>query len=167
MNNCENYLVDLPYPSVNIQRDNSRYASLISGAFAGPGSETTAIAQYAAHNFYTVDYPEIHHAYQCIISVEVLHFELLGALIRDLGCRPKFLTYENCRYWSGSFPVYAYAMISILNADIEGEKAAIEHYTQLIQQIHHAEIQNLFRRIILDEQKHVEVLTNFLNSIKK
>lgn len=166
MNHCENYLVDLPYPSVKVQGKNTYYATLISGAFGGPGSESTAIAQYTAHNFYTYDYPEINFAYQCIASVEVTHLNLLGNLIRDLGLPPKFLTYETNCYWTGKNPVYAYKIRQILLSDIKGERDAIAHYTRLIRQIDFPDIQRLFQRIILDEQKHIEILTNILASIK-
>ncbi|WP_073079923.1 ferritin family protein [Sporobacter termitidis] len=164
MFNCDDFLVHQPYPSVEITECNTYYATLISGAFAGPGSETTAITQYTAHNFFTFVQPQITEAYQCIISVELLHLNLLGNLIRDLGLPPKFLTYETHQYWNGSYPVYAYELRPILLADIEGEHAAIAHYTRLIQQIAQPQIQDLFRRIILDEQKHVEILEYFLGN---
>lgn len=166
MNNCENYLVDLPYPSVTPKKPNTYYAALISGAFGGPGSESTAIAQYTAHNFYTLDYPEINFAYRCIASVEVTHLNLLGNLIRDLGLHPKFLTYETNCYWTGKNPVYAYKIRPILLSDLKGEHDAIAHYTKLIKQIDAPDIQRLFQRIILDEQKHIEILTSLLETIK-
>ncbi len=162
MLDCDDFLVRLPYPSVEITEYNTYYATLISGAFAGPGSETTAITQYTAHNFFTYIQPGITEAYHCIISVELLHLNLLGNLIRMLGLPPKFLTYETNQYWNGSYPVYEYELRPILLADIEGEQAAIAHYTRLIQQISLPQIQDLFRRIILDEQKHVEILNYFL-----
>lgn len=165
MEDCNQFLVNLPYPEVGALRCNARHAALLSGAFAGPGSETTAIAQYVAHNFYTLDYPELNFAYQCITSVEVTHLKLLGGMIRKLGQHPKFKTYETNRFWNGCFPVYAYQIKPILLADLEGERAAIAHYTKLIQEINCPEIQTVLRRIILDEQKHVEILTSFLETI--
>jgi bacterioferritin len=158
---CENYSVNLPYPSVVIYEQNTYYASLLSDAFAGPGSETTALTQYTAHNFYTLCYPEITNAYKCILSVEYIHLNLLGNLIRDLGLHPIFMTYQTMQYWSGSFPEYASDIKQILLADIAGENAAIAHYTQLISQINNPDIQALISRIILDEKKHVEILTSF------
>lgn len=165
MNNCQNYLVDLPYPKVEVKMTNPYYAKLLSGAFGGPGSESTAIAQYTAHNFYTLDYPEINSAYQCITAVEVTHLTLLGNLIRDLGLPPKFLTYETNCYWTGKNPVYAYKIKPILLSDLKGERDAIAHYKRLINQIPSPEIQRLLQRIILDEEKHVEILSDFLAAI--
>jgi bacterioferritin len=160
-NDCENYSVNLPYPSVVIYERNTYYAALLSDAFAGPGSETTALTQYTAHNFYTLDYPEITIAYRCILSVEYIHLNLLGNLIRDLGLHPIFMTYETKQYWNGSFPDYASDIKQILLTDIDGENAAIAHYTKLISQIDNLDIQALLTRIILDEKKHIEILTSF------
>lgn len=165
MDDCEKYLVALPYPTVPELKANARYAILLSGAFGGKGSESTAIAQYTAHNFYTADYPEINRAYQCITSVEVTHLHLLGNLIRNLGKPVKFASYETNAYWSGNYPAYAYETRSILRSDLDGEKDAVAHYTRLIRQIPGPEIQAILSRIILDEQKHIEILTGFLNAL--
>ncbi len=40
---CGPYLVDLPYPAVAVANPNPHYARIISDAYAGRGSETTAI----------------------------------------------------------------------------------------------------------------------------
>lgn len=149
-----------------MQNKNICWATSISGAFGGPGSESTAIAQYTAHSFFTVDYPEIYHAYRCIASVEVRHLYLLGNLVRDLGLAPKFMTYETNCYWTGKNPTYAYELKSILLADLEGERASIAHYEKLIKQIDSPDFQRLFQRIILDERNHIEILTSFLSTIK-
>lgn len=164
MQDCGKYLVDAPYPEVGSLPHNFEYAALISDAFAGAGSEATAIGQYTAHNFYTLEHPELHFAYQCITSVEVIHLTLLGNLVLKLGQAPKLMSYVSNEYWSGEFPVYAYQLRPILLADLEAEKAAIAHYLRLIRQIDCAEMQALFRRIILDERKHVETINEFLRA---
>lgn len=158
------FFVDMPYPQVAILEKDTACAILLSGAFAGPGSESTAIAQYTAHNFYTMGYPEIANAYRSIISVEMLHLDLLGNMIRDLGIHPRFMTYETGAYWSGNYPAYACDIKRILNSDIQGENDAAEHYKSLVRQIDHPDIQNVLQRIILDEEKHIQILTSFLTN---
>jgi len=165
LQDCGRYLVNAPYPEVGKLAHNFEYAALVSDAFAGAGSEATAIGQYMAHNFYTLEHPELHFAYECITSVEVLHLTLLGNLVLKLGQAPKFMSYVSNEYWSGEFPVYAYQIRAILLADLEGEKAAIAHYLRLIRQIDCPEMQALFRRIILDERKHVETINEFLRAL--
>ncbi|MEA4921545.1 MAG: ferritin-like domain-containing protein [Clostridiaceae bacterium] len=163
---CKKYLVDQPYPQIPVLSSNNYYATLLSGAFAGQGSEMTAIAQYTAHGFYLADYPEIIQAYECILYVEMHHLDILGKLIHGLGCHPKFITYETKCYWSGNYPVYAYELKPILIADIKAEKDAVARYTRLINQISSPDIQMIIRRIIADEQKHVEIFSGFLSSLK-
>lgn len=161
----DRYRVDLPYPSVSELRKNDVYANIISGAYAGKGSETTAIVQYASHRYFTQEYPQIHTAYKYIAFVEMTHFDLLGNLILNLGSNPKLYSYETSCYWNGSYAAYKWTIKSILEADIEGEYAAVAHYTKMIRLIPNESIQTLFRRIILDEERHIEVLSHYLKMI--
>jgi bacterioferritin len=85
-------------------------------------------------------------------------------MIRDLGIQPKFMTYETGAYWSGHYPVYAFDIKRILNSDIQGEFDAAEHYKRLAGEIEHQDIRNLLQRIILDEEKHIQILTSFLTN---
>ncbi len=161
--NCEEfkqYSVDLPYPKVTVTKQNRRYATIISGAFGGKGSEMTAITQYGIHRFFIEEYPEAANAYKYIAAVEMIHWNLLGGLIKDLGLCPKFLSYETNQPWNGCFPAYGTNFEEIITSDYEGERAAIAHYNRMIGSIDNAEIQSLFRRIILDEERHIEILTD-------
>lgn len=153
------YRIDLPYPAVTIGEPNPQYAALVSGVFAGEGSETTAIAQYSTHRFFTTEYPDVYEAYKYIAFVEMIHFNLLGSLIKQLRFAPYLYSYEAEQYWSGSYPEYRMSLKEILESDIEGEKAAVAHYTRLINEIDNESFQALFARIILDEERHIEVLS--------
>lgn len=155
----EEYRVDLPYPRASIPEHNLRQAALISGAYAGQGSETTAIAQYATHRFFTAEYPDVYKAYLYIAATEMIHFSLLGELILALGLKPALYSYETDAFWVGSNPDYQFHLAEILQSDLKGERDAIAHYTRLIAQIDNPSIQTLFRRIILDEEKHVRLLS--------
>ena len=155
----DQYRVNLPYPEVTVSEANPRYAALLSGTYAGKGSEATAIAQYASHRYFTQDYPEIYTAYKYIAFTEMTHFDRLGHLILQLGTNPKLFSYEDLRWWSGADPAYHQAIRPILESDIEGEHGAIAHYTRIIGEIPDESIRALLRRIIMDEERHVEVLT--------
>ena len=152
------YRIDLPYPEVTVDRPNHQWARLVSGIYAGKGSETTAIAQYTAHRYYTAQYPAAFTAYKYITIVETIHLELLGNLVLALGFKPLFASFETNRYWTGQYPDYQFDLRRIIEADIAGERGAIAHYQRLIGQIPDESIQALFRRIILDEERHIEVL---------
>ncbi len=152
------YHVDLPYPAVSVNAPNPRWAALLSGAFAGKGSESTAIGQYSTHRFFTQAWPEIYTAYKYIAFTEMTHFSLLGHLILKLGTNPKLFSYQDLRWWSGEDPEYHQSIRPILESDMEGERNAIAHYTRLIGEIDDESIRTLLRRIILDERRHLEVL---------
>jgi bacterioferritin len=154
------YRVDLPYPSTSNVKPNPGYGQIISDAYAGQGSETTAIAQYWSHRYFVKNLPDVYVAYKYITIVETTHLELLGNLIQALGLNPLFYSYEARQYWSGYYPDYQLELNQILLSDIQGEREAITHYNQIINSIDEKSIQALVRRIILDEEKHIEELTN-------
>jgi len=160
--NCDEfnrYRIDLPYPSTSNVKPNARYGQIISDAYAGQGSETTAIAQYWSHRYFVKNIPDVYVAYKYITIVETTHLELLGNLILTLGVNPLFYSYETSQYWSGYNPDYQLTLNQILQSDIQGEREAIAHYNRIINSIDEKSIQALVRRIILDEEKHIEELT--------
>ena len=156
------YEVDEPYPEVSDIKRNTKYAAIISGALAGKGSESTAIAQYSTHRLYLRDYPEAYRAYKYIALVEMRHWRFLGQLVLKLGLSPKLASYETNAFWSGGYPEYEQYLEPIIKSDIRGEKGAIAHYQRMIGQIEVPQIQALFRRIIKDEELHVKILTGLL-----
>lgn len=159
---CEEFnlfRIDAPYPSVHTQ-PNRQYAVLVSGIFAGPGSESTAIAQYGSHRFMLNDYRDIYSAYKYLAATEMIHWQLLGELLLQLGAYPRLYSQEQKAWWQGSYPAYRTALGDILQADIEGERGAIAHYRRLIERIPLPDVQALFQRIILDEQRHLEILNS-------
>lgn len=160
------YRVNLPYPPVTLTQNDRRYAALLSDAYAGKGSETTAIAQYRVHRLYLKKYPEIASAYQQISAVEMLHQDLLGNLVLRLGCPPKLCSRTTGQYWNGSFPMYRSQILLIFESDAEQERHAIAHYAQLIQTIPNESVQTLFKRIILDEELHLHYLEALIAKYK-
>ena len=157
-NEFNRYHINKAYPDVLISRPNYHYARLVSGAYAGQGSETTAIVQYMSHRYFVENYADVYAAYKYIAFTEVIHQNLLGRLILRLGLNPLLISYETNEFWRGSFPDYQYSLNQILESDIQGELNAIAHYERLIDSIDDKSIQLLFQRIIMDEQRHVEVL---------
>lgn len=152
------YSLEIPYPNVEPKAPNRRYAQIVSGAFGGKGSEMTAITQYGAHRLLLRERPEAYRAYQYIAYVEMIHWNLLGTLIHRLGMYPTIRSCETGCWWNGSFPAYRQKFAEIIEADIAGEKDAIAHYRRMMERIDDQAIQSLFARIILDEEKHIEIL---------
>jgi len=161
------YRINEPYPSTEGVCPNSYYARLVSDAYAGRGSEMTAITQYSFHNLYTGEYPEVYTAIRYIAFVEMIHLRLLGELLTRLNFIPRYFSCQTGNFWNGSFPDSHIKIAEMLAADIAGEHDAIDHYKRLICQIKDIKMQDLFKRIILDEEKHIEVLTPFYNQYRK
>lgn len=157
----ERFRSNAPYPAVTIHDGDQRYALMISDAYAGKGSETTAIAQYRFHRLLLNELPDIYTAYQHIAATEMIHQDLLGNLLKNLGMAPKLCSGTVNQFWSGKFPDYRCKLPDIYEADAQGERNAIAHYSMLAERIKNESMQALFRRIILDEELHL----SFLNSL--
>ncbi len=166
--NCKElnkYRADCPYPTLKVKRPNKRYGNLLLEAYGGKCSETTAITQYVSHNFYSGDNAELRNAFKYISIVEMHHLDMLGDLIRQLGVRPEFKSVKHNRYWNGCFVNYDTDVKKMIKADIQGEREAIALYKKLISQIDDEGIRKLLRRIIMDEMKHIEILSALYKKI--
>lgn len=158
--------IKLPYPSTTLTKEDCKYVSMISDAYAGKGSETTAVNQYNAHRFYLQELPEIYEAYQILASVEMIHQELLGKIIFNLGCPPKLCSrMTNCN-WSGGFVNYRNQLIPIFESDAQEERNAIAHYKKMIQAIENSSVQALLQRIIMDEELHLSYLEALITKFR-
>lgn len=166
--NCKElnkYRADCPYPALKVKRPNKRYGNLLLEAYGGKYSETTAINQYVSHNFYSGDNTDLENAFRYISIVEMQHLDMLGDLIRKLGVRPEFRSSKQNFYWSGCFVNYDTEVKKMIRADIEGEREAIALYKKLISQINDEYVRDVLRRIIMDEKKHIEVLSSLYKKI--
>lgn len=158
-------LVNKPYPKVEVQGKNIKYAHLLLEDYAGLTSEETAIHQYSYQNFNTFlldcDFATI---LSQIAMVEMKHLELLGKTIKLLGVDPKMITKNHpfFTYWSSSFVDYTTDKIAMLQSNIEIERKTIQNYKCHIRLIHDPFIQRLLERIIEDEEKHIQCFEQLL-----
>lgn len=159
--------IDLPYPPVTLTKNDCQYAATISDAYAGKGSETTAFNQYKVHRFYLKKLPEIYEAYQILASAEMIHQELLGDIVIRLGVAPKLSSrITNC-YWNGGFIHYRSQLLPIFESDAQEERNAIAHYKLLIETIPNQSMQELFKRIIMDEERHLAYLESLIEEFRQ
>lgn len=147
-----------PYPEVEVESQNLRYAKLLLDAYAnGEKSEMTAITQYMHHHL-TIKNKEIADVELCIALVEMKHLEMLGELIKMLGGNPKYRR-SNKAWWDGGEVAYGDNIEFKLKLDIDAEKSAIEGYKTLISEIKDRNITKILSRILEDEIMHLEILT--------
>ncbi|WP_099205932.1 ferritin family protein [Scatolibacter rhodanostii] len=159
--------IDLPYPSVTLTKSDCQYVAMLSDAYAGKGSESTSSNQYLVHRFYLQAFPEIEEAYQILASTERTHQKLLGNLIFELGSPPNLFSQTTNCYWSGGFVHKRNRLIPIFESDAQEERAAIAHYKVMIQTVTNKSMQDLFKRIIMDEELHLAYLESLIAEFKK
>jgi len=154
-----------PYPEPRVVRPNQYYAMLLLEDYAGAVSEMTAINQYFYHYLtFEEKHDDIAELEECVSIIEMYHLELLGKTIRLLGVAPEYRTITNNRviYWNASFVYYGQGICDRLAADIAAERMAIQNYRQHQQLIGDPYIKELLERIIMDEQHHLQLFTNYM-----
>ena len=68
-------------------------------------------------------------------------------------------TYTDGRgnFFSTSSVFYSKKLKEFLDANIEGERMAIEAYRRAIQSVENVSLKKLFERIIIDEEHHIKI----------
>ncbi|MEF9934475.1 MAG: ferritin family protein [Clostridium sp.] len=165
MNN--GFKVNLPYPEVKVKAKNPTYAKIMLQNYAGMVSEMSAICQYINHEQRIFkEYPEISDTLKHIAMVEMHHLQMIGLLSHELGADLKFW-YEKKgkhQWWSPKFIDYEKTVQQMIKANIADEKSAIAQYEKSIAEIDDNYVTAVLKRIILDEQLHIKILTGILDT---
>ena len=157
--------VNLPYPQLKVEKENKKYAAYLLEDYAGLASELTSITQYSFQNFVKFKtLPNLSKTLENIAKVEMRHLEILGKLIFLLGETPKY-AYDS-KVWTGEAVDYNLDIKKMLESDITLEKKAIASYQKHITLINDKYIKDILKRIILDEEKHLECFCILLNQVK-
>ena len=92
------------------------------------------------------------------------HLRILGELIKALGLNPYFISYNNKDVipWNSNCVNFTLNYRNMLVSNINGENKAIENYKQFLTETDDENIKKIIDRIILDEQKHVEIFSKLL-----
>ncbi len=153
---------DLPYPKFEVNMRDIYEVKLLMPVYGGRTSETTAVLNYVYYSYVLKESkPELSHCLESIAISEMRHHEMLGTAIAALGGTPYIG--GNYYYWQGNFVNYAKDVVTVLKNAINGEKQAINDYKIVIAKTRMAAVKDMIERIILDEEIHVEILTELLN----
>lgn len=155
-------MVDLPYPPIQVRRENPSYANLLSIDYCGPVSELSAITQYI-NNENRISYEKCQMAKTLlgIAMAEMMHLQKLGELIGLLGGKVDFVARPyngRPRMWTPEYLTIPEHVGKMLQADIEAEENAIKQYHMHIKMIDDDCVNAVLRRIIQDEEYHVMLL---------
>ena len=160
------YAAEGPYPEVKAEGRNRRYGQAMLSNVGGSVSEMGAIAVYLYGHFTQPGFPEVSESLERISIVEMRHLAIFSQLSRQLGEDPRLWTpfRGTRRYWTPEYLRYPKRLEELLRCALEDERTAIRKYTQQAGWIQDENIVAILRRIIEDEEVHVQVLSGFLES---
>lgn len=157
-NEC-NYEVDLPYPPVRVDRPNLIYAQEMLSNMAEVVSEMSDVARY----FYIAvvtekQYSSISACFHHISIVEMHHLNIFAQLAWLLGEDPRLWSGRTRkRWWSPSFIGYPRELCALIAESIQAEEEAIAKYAKQAFIIRDMNIVAILNRIIIDEERHLEI----------
>lgn len=163
-----NVSVAAPYPPVQPQNRNREYALEMLSNVGGSNSEMSAVSLYF-YNSVILDpnYPAFAKCFQEINIVEMHHLDMFAELAYKLGEDPRLWSNPDDRktYWTPAYNNYPREIHNVIINSIEAEEAAIQKYSNQLENIPDPNIKNILNRIILDEKRHLEIFRNMLNYI--
>ncbi len=160
------YEAEGPYPKVRAEGRNRRYGQAILSNVGGSVSEMGAVALYLYGQFTQSAWPEVVESLRHIAIVEMRHLAIFSTLARQLGEDPRLWSpfRGGRRYWSPEYLRYPQRLDQSLRYAIEEERGAIRKYTQQAQWIRDRNVVANLKRIIEDEEVHIQVLSCLLES---
>lgn len=169
--NMRPFMVDLPYPPIQVREQNLAYANLLSVDYCGSVSELSAITQYINNeNRLSAEKCSIAKTILGIAMAEMMHLQKLGELIFLLGGRVDFVAKpcnrnQRPRMWTPEYLTIPERAREMILADIEAEKAAICQYRAHIKMIKDDYVNDVLERIIKDEEYHITLLQALLQEL--
>ena len=134
--------------------------------YAGISGELTSINQYIYHYITLQDSnPNIATLARQVAITEMHHLGMMGKTIQLLGKLPIPQSRDSgcIEFWSAKNIHYGESVFDKLSADIKHEMDAISMYRSHLRRIDDPFIKELLKRIILDEEYHLWLFTNFRN----
>ena len=155
--------IDLPYPQVTPGRDPLAVCLLMED-YSGAASELSAVHQYiyAAAQLKGKCDP-VSQLLRQVAIVEMHHLELLAQAVLAKGGDPRYAMRGGRkpeRFWNAGVIAYGKGAGNILLESIQGEQGAIAQYQQHIQQLGDESAKALLRRIVMDEECHLQAFTD-------
>lgn len=167
--NMRPYMVDLPYPPIQVREQNLAYANLLSVDYCGSVSELSAITQYINNeNRLSAEKCSIARTILGIAMAEMMHLQRLGELIFLLGGKVDFVARpynQKPRMWTPAYLTIPERAREMILADIEAEKAAICQYRAHIKMIKDDYVNAVLERIIKDEEYHITLFQALLQEL--
>ena len=158
--------VSAPYPEIKGASDDPMTVAVLKNLMASRGSELRGVLQYMYQSVVAdTSNEEIASILEEIGIVEMMHLSMLMHAITEFGGLPK---YEDSRgnAFNTQYINYTPKLREMLDNNINAEKMAIDGYNDAIGKVKNESLKNLFRRIIEDEQKHIEAFKYLRDSVQ-
>ena len=161
--------LNIPYPKINIDKKDPILAYKIMNSYSGIISEFTQVSQYSFQSFYLNKYSDLSKILENISRVEMEHLKILGILISKLGLVPYFVTYTNNTAipWNSDYVNFTTDYRSMLTSNIKAEESTIDNYNKIINSTTDQNIIEIIKRIILDEERHIEIFKELLRQYEE
>lgn len=158
-----NFALALPYPTVS-GVINQRETGWLYDLYAGRFSELSAICAYEYQSVFSQNNEKVLYILNGIAKVEMLHLKLFAHALFNFGNDPVFSRRYN--FFSGSYVNYQKNMIDFLQEDIQAEEQTIKNYKEFARYTQNESLCELLSRIALDEELHVNLLTECFNCLQ-
>ena len=156
-----------PDPPVKVCGPNAGYAEQMLSNIRACNSEMSAVSLYFYNSVILKPYErEIAQVFHRISLVEMHHLDIFATLAHQLGANPRLWSYQgrNLSYWTPGCNQYPRQLLPLLQNALHGEEQAIAKYREQAEQIGDPYVVALLRRILLDEQHHVEIFRELLRT---
>ena len=159
------FKADGPYPVIGEIEPNRNYANAMLSNIGGSNSEMSAISLYVYNHLYEELYSEeVATIFIKIAMVEMHHLDIFGTLAVRMGADPRLWAdnWGKKVYWTPAYNNYPTDYYKLLKNSLEGEYLAIEKYQQQLSYIEDKVVRDCLRRIIEDEEVHVEIFQQLM-----
>ena len=151
------------YPDISNVTGTEKDIVLLSKAFSGCLSETTAVLQYIFQHYITKD-KKVAEIFKRISMCEMHHHSILGEIIVSLGGTP-YYTNGHGGDFSTQCVYEGKDLLEILKQNIKDEQGAIDHYENIKKQLSNNLLVEVVDRIILDELAHIDTFTKLIEYV--
>lgn len=160
--------LDLPYPPAQPQTQKKEYARAMLSNMGSRNSEMNAISLYFYNSvILKQEYADFAKCFHDIGIIEMHHLHIFASIAFQMGADPRLWSVRRQQswYWSPSFNRYPRKIQDVLKNSIAGETETIEKYSKQAQMIQDDNIVENLKRIIMDEQHHIELFEQMLKEI--
>ena len=119
-----------PYPCIQVECENPRYAAAMLSNLGSCCSEMSAVSLYFYNSLLTREcFEEYSHCFKKISMVEMHHMDIFGQLSLLLGTDPRLweMHGDDMAYWSPACNHYPEKIIALVKNSLAGEKETIKN----------------------------------------